>query len=236
MRFLLLFFLSFQVLAQDIPQTLIDQLGNEDFDLRESATEALCRFPDSEANHFYILYQTYKTIDPEISERLLSICANLIFQRSYKENSNIKGLLGTIGVGYQKVYIGNRGEDYLKKATEALDGQPLWVAMITQIDLWGPSNEKLKDRDCILRVGDNTDRDLLPQFQPDKEYTFLVLRFKDSDAVVKNNCITDADAYDIVTVTVKAIKKDLLTPEEENQIAFLLRLDWRYYLEDKADK
>jgi hypothetical protein len=173
--------------VEELDET-IALLGDDDYDVREAATDRLGNCPAGYARVLLKLSDAVNS-DLEVKNRLKQ-SARMVFERKIgAKDDRWLALHGTLGISYQAHYSAARNEE-TSREREAIGMAVTWI------ENSGPSEQKLQVWDVITEVdGVNAaNRDLDQMVKPGKEYELTVLRYEDTKSISERDYIDSADS------------------------------------------
>lgn len=233
---LILLFCFSMAKAEDL-SAVVDKLGDDDFEIRQQATEALSKYPLAHADYFLDLSKTFKDTDPEIAYRLELVAKTIFYRTEFEANTDIRKLRATLEIQFDPFYVNTKDQTIL----DLLQNNWPRCLVIKFVDWFGVSKDKLKCWDIITLI-DGKLYEQMPNFgygifEIDKEVELTVIRFKDTEKIEKRGYIVlDEDEHEIVKVKVTPIvQKDirLIDMERVNKI---LDSGWQQYYNTYLEK
>ncbi len=194
--------LSTSLKAEDLYYQ-IQQLGQEDFDVREEYTEKLSKLNTEFIKIFLRLADTYYEDNPEICIRLKVVAKNIYRNEMIKSDDKIQKLLGSIGIDYESHCF-----YYNRLLMEDYDGG----FNINYVDEEGPCADLLKSSDIILEINKVKAYRYIGfaeygLFKEGFEYDLTILRPIDYEKLSWRRDFQEFVDYKIFRVHVKGIKK-----------------------------
>ena len=159
---------------------LINQLGYEDFEVREAATAELAKLPKEYAYILRKLAESYRKDDLEIAMRLEEASEKIFINEILYKNKRWRHLIGFIGIDSKLLYEWHYREEGDAQQTE--EG-----LRVTFVHWEGPAYEKLENEDVIIKINDKIVKKYVEDlqgsgfFEYDTTIKFTVKRYKDKD-------------------------------------------------------
>lgn len=187
------------------PASIVDRLGDDDFEIREAASAALARYPAEWARTFMLL--AAQQDDPEVSYRLRLAAKAIFINTTVVKSVEWRTLHGCFPFGGDPTnvfQIEELGSD------QSPNRRCTYVSTVYLV-LWVDDSvkDKVHSRDVITSFSDGVYGSDIKVAAED-EYTLHIQRYKDPESVAKDTTYVDVanTAYDPVEVRVKAIWKD----------------------------
>lgn len=143
----LLLFLASACAAQDVDH-LIKLLSDDDFDIREQATEKLGHL---HRNYAARLYKLSFVVEPETKMRLRTAVHQIVERQIVQKDDRWIRLHGWLGIEYSNVYSGMEGHDEASYMRWCRD-RTVESYVIRWVSIDSPAADKLCNRDEITEV------------------------------------------------------------------------------------
>lgn len=218
------------------PDSIIAQFDNDDFDIREAASEALGRYPLDWAKRFMAM--SAKEDNPEIAYRLRLAARQIFFNQVTAKSREWRTLHGCLPFGGDHTNI-FKVEDH-----DGANGTPNRVCTFVDsgyLVLWVDDSvkDKIHSRDLVMSCTEGVYWGDI-KVEAEKEYTLSLRRYKEPESVARDTTYVDVGNtdYTVVEVKVTAVWKDPRTVtwmDEES----IIQAKWKQYcleLEEEEQK
>lgn len=220
---IILIFICSRLSSQEI-ESLVSKLTDEDFYVREIATQNLSTLESSFSKELY--HRALKTEDVEVKWRLRKAAKNIWHNKILPQDERWQRLHGTIKIVSGELVNWSWNKD--KEPLSEVSGLSVsWVGI-------GPCADKIIENDVIVEINGipikDSDSDPMfswGRFKAGTTYSITVKRFKDNLNI--NGSAKEGEAeHEILTYQVEAV---LETDEEELNMQMIETLEKNAWLE-----
>lgn len=204
--------------------SLLEQLDNEDYDVREMATLRLSTFPAEYARRFIKLSYTS---DAEVRHRLQMIAKEIFYNNVMTKDDRYKRVFGSIGF------------DYIDFAfNEGPADTTVYGAFVKNVYLQECADGILQECDLICEIDGISVAHFRRQHDvqyglviPGQEYVLSIRRYADITAIRERGGPTGDDKYEIKKVKIIAGKKkqDQVNKDAWEQLQKLSNEQWEAF-------
>ena len=241
---LILLFLFSMAKSEDVSAT-IDRLGDDDFNIRESATDALSNYSLGFIDFFLDTSNTFKEKDPETAYRLGLIAKSIFYRHEFESNEDIKRLRANLDIELTDFYVDTQ-EEGIKNV---FNGQWQKGLLCKFADCFGTCKDKLQAWDIIICVDgepylkhpDYENHDfcfnMKSLFKVGTEYELTIIRFTETEKIdARTYPIIDTDPHKVMKVKVTPIAQKDIRLLDMDKINDILNTCWIKYLSDYNEK
>ena len=195
---------------------LVKQLTNEDYDIRQTATDKLSKYPEEYIERFYKM--SLATDDPELRSRLRIASQGVFYKTRMQKNEEwlfFHGYLGLEGKTIQQNVIVETTEKQKNANGEEVEIKHQYrydvIGYIIEFISEDNKNEKIEQFDMIIEINGEKVENVYGSIKvkADSEYKLKIRRFKDKKIFEQYSINVDGQEHEEdFTVTIKAKWKE----------------------------
>ena len=228
-------------LCAEIDQ-LINNLGAENFDQRENASEELSTYSSGYCSIFLKLSETSN--DPEIAWRLKRVSHEIFKRQIFTKDERWKRLHGTLGIEINRICSSDDSEsrerDREIERERTYEEQTTIGYRIEFVQMDGPATTILKQSDVIIEINGKKVTDVEQEqyndygfIKPNQQYSLKLIRHKEPQPDADGNMPPEENPFvgDETTVIIQSSIHKEVTEREDK----LLEALWNEYLTNRKD-